>query len=123
VRLGGAGAKRIAIAIAIGSAVPAVAIPSTAALKRLAFSDGTYRVGRDIKPGTYRSRSDSTCYWPRLRSFTDSVSSIIANDNASWPSVVTILRTDKGFETRGCGNWTSNLARITKSKTRFGAGT
>jgi hypothetical protein len=24
---------------------------------------------------------------------------------------------------RGCGNWTSNLTRITKSKTRFGAGT
>jgi hypothetical protein len=114
--------KRIAVAIVAGI-VMAIAAYAGAAGTRIAFSDGTYRVGKDIKPGTYRTGSHSTCYWARLRSFTGSLSSIIANDNASWPSVVTILRTDKGFETRGCGNWTSNLARITKSKTRFGAGT
>jgi hypothetical protein len=36
--------------------------------------------------------------------------------------LVTLLRSDKGFESNGCARWTSNLARITKSKTRFGQG-
>jgi len=36
---------------------------------------------------------------------------------------VTIKRSDKGFETRRCDNWTRSLHRITKSKTQFGQDT
>lgn len=95
----------------------------TAAVKRATFGDGVYRVGKDIEPGTYRSRSGSGCYWARLKSFTGSLNAILANENESGPALVTIKQTDRGFETQGCGNWTRNLKRITKSKTRFGQGT
>jgi hypothetical protein len=37
--------------------------------------------------------------------------------------LVTIKRTDRGFETSGCGRWTNHIVRITKSKTRFAQGT
>jgi small nuclear ribonucleoprotein (snRNP)-like protein len=87
------------------------------------FGSGTYRVPRDVPPGTYRSRGGDGCYWARLRSFSGSLNAIIANDIAVGPTLVTIKRTDKGFETHSCARWTNNLARITKSKTRFGSGT
>lgn len=106
----------------VGLSVVALAIVGSA-FARATFSDGTYRVGSDIKPGTYRTRGADGCYWARLHDFSGGLTSILANDNATGPAVVTILRSDRGFETNGCGNWTSRLTRITKSKTRFGAGT
>src|SRR6266480_2077471 len=89
------------------------------------FGDGTYRVGTgsgSVRPGTYRARGGSGCYWERLRNFSGGVNSILANDNAIGPVVVTILRSDRGFSSHDCGGWTSNLSRITKSMTRFGNG-
>jgi hypothetical protein len=106
-------------ALVIG-ALSVLVIGATAAY---AFGDGTYRVGKDIRPGTYRTKGGDGCYWARLKSFNGSLDSILANDNASGPTLVTIKRTDRGFETRRCGNWSRNLRRITKSKTRFGEGT
>ncbi len=105
--------------------VAGVAIGAGAANAGLAFTfgDGTYRVGKDIPAGTYRSRGGDGCYWARLKSFSGDLDAILANDNAVGPAVVTILRTDRGFESSGCGKWTSNLRRITKSRTRFGPGT
>ena len=88
-----------------------------------AFGDGTYRVGKEVRPGTWRSRGGDGCYWARLKNFSGSLSAILANKNASGPTVVTILPTDKGFETSRCADWTNRLTRITKSKTRFGEGT
>src|SRR5262249_51448280 len=82
----------------------------------------TYRIGKDIPAGTYRSRGGDGCYWERLRSFSGSLNSILANENADGPTLVTIKRTDRGFTTQSCGSWASNLARITKNMTRFGRG-
>jgi len=88
------------------------------------FGDGTYRVGKDIRAGTYRApRAHDGCYWERLRSFSGGFNAIIANENEAGPAIVTILRRDKGFSTNGCGSWTRNLKRITTSKTRFSQGT
>ena len=89
------------------------------------FGDGTHRVGKDVMPGTYRAPSVGGfgCYWARLRNFSGGLNAIIANGNESAPALVTIKSTDRGFESNGCGTWTSNLKRITKSRTRFGAGT
>lgn len=88
------------------------------------FSDGTFQVGKDIQPGTYRTRSGSPgCYWARLSGFGGTVDEIIANDNTDAPAVVTIASSDKGFESRDCGTWTQNLSQITQSKTSFGDGT
>ena len=68
--------------------------------------DGTYEVGVDIKPGTYVSPppSSGNCYWARL-SGSNSLDSIIANNNSSGQSLVTIASTDKFFETSGCNDW------------------
>jgi hypothetical protein len=76
-----------------------------------------------VHPGTYRTRGGSGCYWQRLRNLSGGLNSILANDNPVGPVVVTILKTDRGFDSQSCGEWTSNLARITQSMTRFGQGT
>jgi hypothetical protein len=88
------------------------------------FGDGAHRISKgDVPPGTYRSQGGDGCYWERLKDFTGGLTSILANDNAQGPAVVTILPADKGFNSNSCGTWTSSLKRITKSKTTFGEGT
>jgi hypothetical protein len=114
--------RSVGVAMAVFALVVGAGV-GTATVTRGTFEDGTYRVGKDIRPGTYRSHGGSGCYWARLRSFSGSLNAILANENESGPAIVTIKRTDRGFETQGCGNWTRNLKRITKSKTRFGQGT
>lgn len=65
--------------------------------------DGTYRVGIDIKPGTYKSSGDG--YWERLKSASGDFSGILANGNASGNAIVQIKKTDKFFSTQGMGTW------------------
>ena len=69
------------------------------------FGAGTYIVGTDMHPGTYRSSGDGDCYWERLKNFTGGFNSIIANDNTSHPTIVTIRGTDAGFHSADCGTW------------------
>ncbi len=68
--------------------------------------DGTYQVGKDIKPGTYVSSApvSGNCYWARL-SGSNGLDSIIDNNNSSGQSLVTIQPSDKFFETNGCNTW------------------
>jgi hypothetical protein len=115
--------KKSNLSVILGALVVTGALMAPAALARSSFGDGTYRVPADIKPGTYRTRGGDGCYWERLKSFSGSLSSILANENADGPAVVTILPTDKGFKTEGCGTWTSRVAPLTRSRTQFGAGT
>lgn len=70
------------------------------------FGDGTYLVGKDIAPGKYKSEGGSTGYWARLKGFVGGIDGILANGNPEGPTIVTILPTDKGFQTWGNGNWT-----------------
>ncbi|MFD9444196.1 hypothetical protein ACFWBR_37915 [Streptomyces sp. NPDC060006] len=72
--------------------------------------DGTYVVGSDIKPGTYRSEGPQgglapSCYWARLSSTSGEAKDIIANDATSGQTTVTITATDKAFTTTGCKAW------------------
>ncbi|WP_406117842.1 HNH endonuclease [Streptomyces sp. NBC_00989] len=72
--------------------------------------DGTYVVGNDIKPGTYRSGGPqgglvTSCYWARLSSTSGEVKDIIANNATSGQTTVTIAATDKAFNTTGCKAW------------------
>jgi hypothetical protein len=79
----------------------------------LTFGDGTFTVGTDIQPGTYRTRSGSPgCYWERLKGFSGTFGDIITNDNTDGPAVVTIAASDKGFQSSGCGTWTTDLSAI-----------
>ncbi|UIX29555.1 hypothetical protein [Streptomyces sp. GQFP] len=72
--------------------------------------DGTYVVGNDIKPGTYRSEGPqggliASCYWARLSSTSGELKDIIANNATSGQTTVTIAATDKAFNTTGCKAW------------------
>ena len=56
---------------------------------------GTYLVGSDIRPGTYRGQAGSdvsgSCYWERLRSVAGDFDSILANDNGTGQFYVQVL--------------------------------
>jgi hypothetical protein len=67
--------------------------------------DGTWLVGTDIKPGTYRSSSDGDCYWARLKNTGGDFEAILANGNGG-NQVVTIKKTDNAFESARCAPWT-----------------
>lgn len=67
--------------------------------------DGTSVVGKDMEPGTYRTKPGSKdCYWARTTGGGD----IIANDMVGFaPSGVTVtVYPGEGFESSRCGVWT-----------------
>jgi hypothetical protein len=64
---------------------------------------GTYLVGADIQPGTYRAAATPGCYWARLATL--DTTDIIDNDNADGPVVVQIAPSDKAFQVDGCGTF------------------
>jgi hypothetical protein len=71
------------------------------------FGGGTYIVGVDIAPGTWRSNGTDSCYWARLAAFNGVTRDIIANNNVTGSAVVTISPSDKGFTSSSrCGMWT-----------------
>jgi len=87
------------------------------------FGDGIHIVGRDIQPGTYRTRSASDgCYYVRLSGFDGSLDQILASENTDSPAVVTIEPADKGFKSSRCATWTQDLSAITASRVTFGDG-
>lgn len=88
------------------------------------FTDGTHTVGKEIQPGTYRTRVSSPgCYWQRLKGFSGEMTDTLANGIESGPMVVTIKDNDAGFESKKCGTWTKDLSPITSSPTApFGDG-
>ncbi|MFJ5026940.1 hypothetical protein ACIQB5_02370 [Streptomyces sp. NPDC088560] len=69
--------------------------------------DGDFRVGSDVKPGTYRTRgnTDGMCYWERAKDASGGTGSLIANDSVSGTSYVTVKATDKIFKSSGCKDW------------------
>lgn len=111
--------------------IGAIVATGTTAATPVTFGEGTYRVGVDIPAGTYRAPRVKpglppvfiTCYWARLRNFSGRPNSYIASGRSDAPTLVTIEKTDRGFVSHACKGWTSDLSRITRSKTRFGAGT
>jgi len=73
------------------------------------FGPGTYRVGAEVAPGTWRSTPDAgeSCYWERRSGFSGDFDDIVANDFTDATSIVEIGASDVGFLTEeGCGVWT-----------------
>ena len=64
--------------------------------------DGVYRVGQDMKPGTYRSEGNTDCYW--MISGDANGSNIIENDIVTGPSLVTVS-SGTFFTSNRCGDW------------------
>ena len=70
---------------------------------KVAFSDGTFRVGSEIAPGTYHTNpAGSACYWERDGRGTDN---IIANDNITGPTTIDIASSDYAFTSSGGCDW------------------
>lgn len=67
--------------------------------------NGTWLVGTDIQPGTYRSSSDPSCYWARLANTSGDFDAILANGNGA-NQIVTIAKSDKAFQSVHCAPWT-----------------
>jgi hypothetical protein len=110
-----------AIASATASATASSSAPASSTDTNI--GDGTYQVGTDIQPGTYRTREGSPgCYYERLSGFSGEFDDILANGNTDAPAVITIKPTDAGFTSQGCGTWTKDLSAITESKISFGEG-
>ena len=87
----------------------ATAVPTPTPLPTPAptvLGDGIHIVGADMAPGLYSARPEGNCYWARLAGFRGTLDDILANNSGSSRQVVEILRTDAGFESKGCGTWT-----------------
>jgi hypothetical protein len=70
---------------------------------KVAFGDGTFRVGSEIAPGTYHTNpAGSACYWERDGRGTDN---IIANDNITGPTTIDIASSDYAFTSSGGCDW------------------
>lgn len=77
------------------------------------FGEGTKLVGADIQPGTYRSKNaGGGCYWARMSGVSGAMSEILANENATGPTIVTILESDKAFKSTRCATWTQDLSPL-----------
>lgn len=75
-------------------------------------SDGDYEVGVDMAPGKYKTPGPDTqgnildsCYWGRSRNDSGELRSIIANDNITGQSTVTVKAGEVFNATGGC-TWT-----------------
>jgi hypothetical protein len=82
---------------------PGPAPGSAPAAKTVIDADGSYTVGTDILPGTYRSEGpvgDSACYWKRVNG-----DKIVDNALSKKPQTVTIEPTDTVFKTDRCKPW------------------
>lgn len=72
--------------------------------------DGQYLVGEDIQAGTYKTAGPENdnfglgCYWARTKNASGEMEAIIANDNITGQSRVTVNRGEY-FETKGCLKW------------------
>lgn len=64
--------------------------------------EGIYQVGKDMKPGTYRTKGEMGCYYAILNS--PNTSDIADNNNVDGPAIVS-LSTGKYFEVSGCADW------------------
>lgn len=66
--------------------------------------DGTYLVGENIAPGTYRNGNEPSCVWSRLKGTSGDFDDIITT-GIGPNQVVTISKTDRAFQVSGCGGW------------------
>ncbi|MFF0437206.1 hypothetical protein ACFYU9_33905 [Streptomyces sp. NPDC004327] len=78
--------------------------------------DGDFEVGKDVKPGLYRSTGngdDAGCYWERAKDSSGDTDSILANDNVTGTSYVQVTAKDKIFKSSGCQSWEAVDAKAT----------
>ena len=116
------------------SAPVSASSPSSSASPKTSFGNGTFEVGIDIEPGTYRSTGPSSgsapyCSFARLKSAgggMSDVNNVIDIQNVGGPAVVTIDSTDGGFFSQLCNEWhkagSSSPGSAATPMTTFGNG-
>ena len=72
--------------------------------------DGTFKVGfgaGDWRPGTWQTSGSASgnCYWATLSDLSGNESSIIANNNTTGPTILTVTGSDAGIQVSGCNPW------------------
>jgi hypothetical protein len=88
--------------------VPTPTATATSSAPATTISHGTYLVGTDVMPGTYKTTGAAgigSCYWARLKDTSGNFNAIIANGISRGPITVTISATDGAFTTSGCKTW------------------
>lgn len=63
--------------------------------------DGVYLVGKDIRPGTYRSAGGENCYWARH----NKANAILDNHLGAGPTVVVVRSSDFSLEVAHCAEF------------------
>jgi hypothetical protein len=66
------------------------------------IEDGTWEVGSDISPGTYRAEGGSSCYF---QTASDSNGEDIIDNSVAEDNVVVTLKSGQWFQTEDCGTW------------------
>lgn len=92
-------------ALALCPEAPHAAILQDAVSTVKVSGSATYRVGKDMEPGTYQTKpSIKDCYWSRTTGGGD----IIANNFVGFaPDGITVtVYAGEGFESQRCGIWT-----------------
>ncbi|MEB3023488.1 hypothetical protein [[Mycobacterium] crassicus] len=101
-----AGTAAVALAACWAAAGVAGAEPTPSpppAPKQVIDADGTFAVGKDIVPGTYRSdgpRDGNACYWRRMNG-----DKTVDSAMTKKPQVVLIEPSDTTFRTDRCQTW------------------
>ncbi|MFI6265289.1 hypothetical protein [Micromonospora sp. NPDC051006] len=67
------------------------------------FGPGTFRVGKEIKPGTYVTTDVEGCYWERQNRSGDIIDNYFTN--SARRVQVTIRSSDYAFSSERCGEW------------------
>lgn len=74
--------------------------------------DGQWLVGKQIKPGVYRSNAGAKCYWERLSGLGGRYVDLLANGGyRKGPQLVEVLSTDFVFTSQGCKQWVKVMDR------------
>jgi hypothetical protein len=107
--LEGAGSSTPASTTVITTVVTSTLAASTGDLGT-SFGDGTWLVGTDIAPGTYRTEvpeGDPFCVWKRLSGFSGEYDDTITGDivDVAGQTFVEIAPTDVAFTSEQCGTW------------------
>ncbi|MEV1288730.1 hypothetical protein [Micromonospora sp. NPDC049679] len=67
------------------------------------FGTGTFRVGKEIKAGTYVTTDVKGCYWERQNSSGETIDNYFTS--SARRVQVTIRSSDYAFSSEGCGEW------------------
>ena len=85
---------------------PTATPSAVAAIPLAAIPDGTWLVGQEVTAGIYAAPGGEQCSWKRLSGFGGTSDEVVASAFGAVRPIVEITKTDRGFSTSNCGEWT-----------------